>query len=58
MLTVTIKEGEPLFIGDDIVIYFEPAPSKRQAKISVDAPKDVEVLREKLKAAKLKQSLI
>ncbi|WP_415895815.1 carbon storage regulator [Neptuniibacter sp. PT34_22] len=55
MLTVTIKEGEPLFIGDDIVVYFEPAPSRRQAKISVDAPKDVEVLREKLKNSGRKQ---
>ncbi|WP_415884733.1 carbon storage regulator [Neptuniibacter sp. QD37_6] len=51
MLTVTIKEGQKLYIGDDIVVHLHPeSVGSRQVKLSVDAPKDVTILREKLKA--------
>ena len=50
MLTVTIKEGQKLYIGDDIVVHLRPESiGSRQVKLSVDAPKGIEILREKLK---------
>lgn len=50
MLTVTVKEGQKLYIGDDIVVHLQPdSIGSRQVKLSVDAPKDVTILREKLK---------
>jgi sRNA-binding carbon storage regulator CsrA len=56
MLTVTIKEGQKLYIGDDIVVHLRPESiGSRQAKLSVEAPKDVVILREQLKGLDLKQ---
>lgn len=51
MLTVTVKEGQKLYIGDDIVVHLHPeSVGSRQVKLSVEAPTDIKILREKLKA--------
>ncbi|EAR62039.1 carbon storage regulator [Neptuniibacter caesariensis] len=51
MLTVTVKEGQKLYIGDDIIVHLHhDSIGSRQVKLSVDAPEDVTILREKLKA--------
>lgn len=47
MLVLTIKEGEKLYIGDNIVLLATAIGSK--VKISVEAPKEIVILREKLK---------
>lgn len=50
MLTVTVKEGEKLYIGDEIVVHLHyDSIGSRKAKLSVEAPRDVVILREKLK---------
>lgn len=52
MLTVTVKEGEKLYIGDEIVVHLHyDSIGSRKAKLSVEAPRDVVILREKLKEA-------
>ncbi|NRP47549.1 carbon storage regulator [Marinobacterium sp. xm-d-543] len=48
MLALTIKDGEVLHIGDDIKIILQKG--KGGTKVAVDAPKDIKVLREKLKS--------
>lgn len=51
MLTLTVKEGQKLYIGDDIIVHLHPdSVGSRKVKLSVQAPKEVEILREKLKA--------
>jgi carbon storage regulator CsrA len=51
MLTITVKEGQKLYIGDNIIVHLRPdSVGSNQVKLSVDAPKDVKILREKLKA--------
>jgi carbon storage regulator CsrA len=51
MLTVTVKEGQKLYISDDIAVHLRTdSVGSRQVKLSVEAPKEVAILREKLKA--------
>ncbi len=47
MLILTRKAGETLLIGDDIEVTILSV-NGNQAKIGIDAPKDVEILREEL----------
>ena len=47
MLVLTRKLGERIFIGENIVITLLDAQSTR-ARIGIDAPADVEILREEL----------
>ena len=50
MLTLTVKEGQKLYIGDDIVVHLHPdSVGSRQVRLSVETPKEVEILRDKLK---------
>ncbi len=57
MLVLTRSVGETLYIGDDISIYISEI-NGRQVKISIDAPKDVPILRgeAKVKGPKLKEN--
>ena len=48
MLNLTIKNGEKLCIGDDIVITVSKGSGSNQHRVSVTAPHDVSILREKL----------
>ncbi len=48
MLTLDLREGEYIYIGDDIKICFV----KRQGPnnyIGIEAPRDIQILREKVK---------
>lgn len=50
MLVLQRKIGQSIFIGDDIVITIQDISSDK-VKISIDAPKDVVIMREELKLA-------
>ena len=52
MLNLTIKDGEKLFIGDDIVITISKGSGSNQHRVGVTAPHDVSILREKLLSSK------
>ncbi|NVK31279.1 MAG: carbon storage regulator [Gammaproteobacteria bacterium] len=47
MLTLTIKDNETLHIGDDIKIVIKRA-NGATSKVSIEAPKAVKILRDKL----------
>jgi carbon storage regulator len=47
MLILTRMEGEKIMIGDDITIMVKSVQGL-QAKIGIDAPRDVVVMREEL----------
>ncbi len=47
MLILTRRTGEALIIGDDIEVTVLSV-NGNQVKIGIDAPKDVEILREEL----------
>jgi len=46
MLTLTVKDNETLYIGDDIQIKVQR--NGKQTRVSIDAPRDISILREKL----------
>ena len=46
-LALTLREGESVFIGEDIQVRLERTKG-RQAKLSFVAPKDTRILRESL----------
>ena len=48
MLALTIKDGETLYIGDDIMIVINKVKGS-ETKLAVEAPKSVKVLRGSLK---------
>jgi carbon storage regulator len=45
MLAVTVKKGEPIWVGDDIVVFVLEVHGK-QIRVGIDAPKDVRILRD------------
>lgn len=47
MLVITRKEGESILIGDDIEITISKI-SEGSAKIAINAPRDMTILREEL----------
>ena len=47
MLVLTRKEGDAIFIGDNITINVNMIKG-RQVKLAVDAPKDIKILRAEL----------
>lgn len=47
-LALTLKEGEKLFVGENIVLVIVQMRGS-QARIVISAPKDVRILREKVK---------
>ena len=46
MLTLTVKNDETIYIGDDIQIKVQR--NGNQTRVSIDAPRDIPILREKL----------
>jgi carbon storage regulator len=49
MLVLAVKPGEPIWIGDDIVLFVSSVRSPHQVRIGIDAPKDVRILRDSVK---------
>ena len=47
MLVLTIKEGQGLYIGDDVYINFSSI-KESNVKVAIDAPQDILVLRSEL----------
>jgi carbon storage regulator CsrA len=45
MLTLERNWGEKILIGDDIVVVLSFPIGRRGAKLSIQAPKDVQILR-------------
>ncbi|MEA5083847.1 MAG: carbon storage regulator CsrA [Lachnospiraceae bacterium] len=50
MLILQRKAGESIIIGDDITITVQSISSDK-VKIAIDAPKEVQIIREELKIA-------
>ncbi len=50
MLVLQRKIGQSIYLGDDIIITIQDISSDK-VKISIDAPKDVVIMREELKQA-------
>ena len=48
MLVITRKVGESFFIGDDIEVFLVDG-GKDKARIGINAPRDVSILRKELK---------
>jgi len=48
MLTLTIKDGESIYIGDDIQITVSQASGHGKHKVHIAAPADQKILRESL----------
>jgi len=48
MLTLTIKDGESVYIGDDIQITVSEAGGRGKHKVHIAAPADQKILRESL----------
>jgi len=51
MLTLSRKEGETVYIGENIKVYVQEIRGA-QVKLSFEAPRDVEINREELYKAK------
>jgi len=48
MLSLTMREGDYLMIGKDIKLTFEKVVGDNKMYIHIDAPKSVEILRDKV----------
>jgi len=48
MLTLTLREGDYLLLGDDICVHFDHKVGYGTVALTIEAPKDVPVLRGKL----------
>ena len=49
MLVLTLKEGDYLLIGDDIKVYFEHKISRNTLDVAIIAPKNILILRGKIR---------
>ena len=47
-LVLTRNSGQSVLIGNDIVVKVDIKPGSRQVKLSIEAPKDMLILREEL----------
>ena len=45
MLSIKLKQGEHIMIGDSIKVYYQRTNSKDYISIAVDAPKEISVMR-------------
>ena len=45
MLSIKLKQGEHIVIGDSIKVYYHRTNSKDYISVAVDAPRDVPVMR-------------
>lgn len=52
MLVLQRKTGQSIYIGDDIKITIQDITSDK-VKVSIDAPKDIPIIREELKLASM-----
>lgn len=49
MLVLAINRNDKVYIGDDIYIQLLRVNSEHQIKLGFEAPKEIKILREKLK---------
>lgn len=47
-LVLTRNSGQSVLIGNDVVVKVDIKPGSRQVKLSIEAPKDMLILREEL----------
>jgi len=52
MLILQRKVGQSIYIGEDIVVTVQEISSDK-VKISIDAPKDIKIIRDELKCAEI-----
>lgn len=52
-MVVAVRQGEPLLIGDDIVVTFADIDRTGRARLIVKAPREVEVDRQDVRAARI-----
>lgn len=52
MLILQRKVGQSIYIGDDVVVTIQDISSDK-VKISIDAPKDIKIIRDELKYAEI-----
>jgi sRNA-binding carbon storage regulator CsrA len=52
MLALTIKDGERVYVGDNVVITLQRIPGKNAVRLVFDAPLDVVIDRESVRKAK------
>ena len=45
MLSIKLKQGEHIVIGDSIKVYYDRTNSKDYISIAVDAPREIPVMR-------------
>lgn len=48
MLVLTVKQGEPIWVGDNVVVFLCDVIAKDKVRIGIEAPKDMVVLRDKV----------
>lgn len=44
-LVLTLKPGQPVTIGDDVIVTFVESDEAGRARVAISAPKDVPILR-------------
>jgi carbon storage regulator len=52
MLMLTRKEGQRIFIGDDIVITIGSIFDNKKVRIGIEAPKDIKIRRDDAKVTR------
>ena len=45
MLSIKLKQGEHIMIGDSIKVYYDRTNSKGYISVAVDAPREIPVMR-------------
>ena len=45
MLSIKLKQGEHIMIGDSIKVYYQRTNSKDYISVAVDAPREIPVMR-------------
>jgi|GEM_PF-591003 len=57
MLRVTVEQGEYVLIGDNIRIYYDRLNSNKQLVLSFDAPREVEITRQRIYEERIAEQL-
>ena len=50
MLVITRAKGKSLHIGDDVIVKFLGLTEDGEARIGIEAPRDINIVREEIKA--------
>ena len=57
MLQITMAPGEYVMIGDSIKIYYDRLNSNKQLILSFEAPREIEIMRQRLYEEKLAREI-